>query len=57
MASMSDRAATPALRFDFFANARLLFGWGRRTEAGSVVRSLGECVSGDGARGPSSVRV
>jgi alcohol dehydrogenase class IV len=51
---MPDRAAGPAanqsagppasaaLRFDFFANARLLFGWGRRTEAGSLARSLGE---------------
>jgi len=51
---MPDRAAGPAanqsagppasaaLRFDFFANARLLFGWGRRTEAGGVARSLGE---------------
>jgi alcohol dehydrogenase class IV len=37
-------SAGPALRFDFFANPRVLFGWGRRTEVGSVARSLGERV-------------
>jgi alcohol dehydrogenase class IV len=30
------------LRFDFFANGRVLFGWGRRTEAGQLARTLGE---------------
>jgi alcohol dehydrogenase class IV len=43
---MSDEAAGQpagsALRFDFFATPQVLFGWGRRTEVGSVARSLGE---------------
>jgi alcohol dehydrogenase class IV len=39
---MSEPTAGSPLRFDFFANPRVLFGWGRRTEAGQLARTLGE---------------
>jgi alcohol dehydrogenase class IV len=39
---MSEPTAGSPLRFDFFANPRVLFGWGWRTEAGQFARTLGE---------------
>jgi alcohol dehydrogenase class IV len=39
---MPEESAAPPLRFDFFANARVLFGWGRRAEVGRLARTLGE---------------
>jgi alcohol dehydrogenase class IV len=38
---MPDETAAP-LRFEFFANPRVLFGWGRRTEVGQLARTLGQ---------------
>jgi alcohol dehydrogenase class IV len=39
--TMSEEIAGPPLRFDFLANPRVLFGWGRRAEAGRLARTLG----------------
>lgn len=36
-------AGTP-LRFDFFANPQVVFGWGRRAEVGQFARTLGRRV-------------
>jgi alcohol dehydrogenase class IV len=38
---MSNATAAAPLRFDFFANPRVLFGWGRRAELGRLARTLG----------------
>ncbi len=39
---MPEETAGPPLRFDFLANARVLFGWGRRAEAGRLAQTLGQ---------------
>ena len=31
----------PSIEYDFFAPPRIVFGWGRRTEIGSIAASLG----------------
>jgi alcohol dehydrogenase class IV len=38
---MPEPIAGPPLRFDFFANSRVVFGWGRRVEVGQFARTLG----------------
>jgi alcohol dehydrogenase class IV len=38
---MPEPIAGPPLRFDFFANPRVVFGWGRRAEVGQFARTLG----------------
>ncbi len=39
---MPEETAVAPLRFDFLANPRVLFGWGRRTEAGRLALTLGQ---------------
>jgi alcohol dehydrogenase class IV len=39
---MSEKTASPPLQFDFLANGRVLFGWGRRAEAGRFARLMGQ---------------
>jgi alcohol dehydrogenase class IV len=39
---MPEPIGGPPLRFDFFANPRVLFGWGRRAEVGQFARTLGQ---------------
>ncbi len=38
---MNEPTAGVPLRFDFLANPRVVFGWGRRAEAGRLARTLG----------------
>ena len=53
---MSESPAGSPLKFDFFANPRVLFGWGRRTEAGQLADAWQTGLLGDRLEGPRATR-